>query len=391
MAALKTHRRITIVAHDNPDPDALVTGWALVQLLEAYSDARPGLNWTIRFIAGGRVTRAENRYLVERLGVPVALIDRDAEAQRSVIDDDEAVILVDCGLDATHHLAFRAGRRPDAVIDHHLPAKQEKNNSLSPLMERQTTGATGEDEWPIVDCRPKVAAAVSIVIGYFIEQRLQPSSELATGVLYALKSETCGGEHQYSEIDRQAVNFLTPIACHETLARIDEAPLPHSYFVELRSALEKTELFDTAAFCDLESSSGPEVAGEIADFLIRHQDLTHVLCIARVDQQLCQQLSQQLNVSVRVSQDLASRRRRAAERSPDSAPLQQLNASETAAHLTRRLLNGLGSGGGHRYRGGGQIDVAELDCSVDEVVAALKHRWLDVTGNQSAVPKTFRP
>ena len=102
--------RALIVTHDNPDPDAIATGWALRELITR----RIGV--PTRLVGGGAIVRAENRYMVELLRPPIELVDR--------LDFDErtAIILVDCGVSATHHLL--AGRRewPTAVIDHHVTA-----------------------------------------------------------------------------------------------------------------------------------------------------------------------------------------------------------------------------------------------------------------------------
>ena len=74
------------------------------------------LNKPVRFIAGGAIVRAENKYMVELLSPPIELVG-DLE-----IADNTATILVDCGIGTTNHLVTRAGVKPIGVIDHHLGA-----------------------------------------------------------------------------------------------------------------------------------------------------------------------------------------------------------------------------------------------------------------------------
>ena len=57
--------RVLIVMHDNPDPDAIATGWAIHRLV----GERCGL--PVRLVAGGEIVRAENRHMVELLNPPI--------------------------------------------------------------------------------------------------------------------------------------------------------------------------------------------------------------------------------------------------------------------------------------------------------------------------------
>ena len=96
LRTLAPYREVWVIAHDNPDPDAIAAGWALVSLIETKL-AKPA-----RLIAGGQILRAENRHMVQQLGVPITLADSLPSR------DDIAVVLIDCDVNATHHLACRA-------------------------------------------------------------------------------------------------------------------------------------------------------------------------------------------------------------------------------------------------------------------------------------------
>ncbi len=104
---LADYVRFVVVTHDNPDPDAIATGWGVCVLIEEC------LGRPVEFVAGGAITRAENRQLVELLSPPIELVE-DLSCDRAT-----AVILVDCGLGTNNHLVTRQGIQPVAVIDHH--------------------------------------------------------------------------------------------------------------------------------------------------------------------------------------------------------------------------------------------------------------------------------
>src|SRR5262245_4974489 len=67
---LSRSRRLLILTHDNPDPDALSSAWALRALV---SRSRRG---TIDVAYGGMIGRPSNRALVSVLGFPMTPIDR---------------------------------------------------------------------------------------------------------------------------------------------------------------------------------------------------------------------------------------------------------------------------------------------------------------------------
>ena len=311
-------RRALIVTHDNPDPDAIATGWALRELLLSRT------RLSVQFVGGGEIVRAENRHLVELLQPPIELVDS------LQVDDETAIILVDCGVGATHHLL--AGRRvwPTVVIDHHVTDEL--------------------DRVPFCDIRTGVAASATIAASYLYEQGLIPNSKLATALQYALMTETRGGETAYSELDRHVLHWLTGRADPELLAEIEDAPLSLDYYSDMVLALQSTFLYDDAAFCLLPQAEGPEVVGEIADLLVRCRNINRVFCGTVVGADVL--------ISVRTAKDHGN-----------------------ATHLIRRTLDGIGHGGGHEHRAGGKIAGVCLGERMHcEIAEELKSRWLSACG-----------
>jgi nanoRNase/pAp phosphatase (c-di-AMP/oligoRNAs hydrolase) len=104
-------------------------------------------------------------------------------------------------------------------------------------------------------------------------------------------------------------------------------------------------LYDAAAFCLLPRAEGPEVVGEVADLLIRCEGVTRVFCAAAFESNVL--------VSLRTQP-----------------------ASGDAGALARRVLDGLGRGGGHEYRAGGKISNI-CNGRISEVLEDdLRQRWL---------------
>jgi nanoRNase/pAp phosphatase (c-di-AMP/oligoRNAs hydrolase) len=319
LQVLSEFDRFLVVMHDNPDPDAIATGWGLQVLI------RRKLNRPVRVVGGGAIVRAENRHLVELLQPPIELVD-DLE-----VSEGTTTILVDCGSEATNHLLTRKRLHPIGVIDHHV------NEGL--------------DEQPAFqDIRPHVAASATIAASYLREQRIDPGVKLATAMIYAQRTETCGSETHYSALDRSILPWLTERAEPALLAEIENAPLSREYFGDLLLAMQGTFVYDRVALCFLPRASGAEIVGEVADLLIRCEGIQQVLCGAIVGSDLV--------LSARTERDCGS-----------------------ATKLLSTTLEGLGGAGGHAHRAGGKITAVGRGVKIaEELYDELRRRWLKACG-----------
>lgn len=311
-----------IITHDNPDPDAIASSWGLAVLLDQK------LNLACRLIAGGVVLRAENRRMIELLRPPIEFVDTVDPAATA------AIILVDCVPPAANHAIAPAYlRRPAAVIDHHAP-----------------TGARFRTHFR--DIRPRVAATATIVAQYLREQHVEPEPNLATALLYGVRTDTAG-RADVSRGDQRAVQWLSQFADFKKLADIETAPLSRAYFADLLLALEGTLTYGDAALCFLPRASGPEIVGEVADLLIRCEDVRCVLCAAVVRDDIL--------LAVRTTED-----------------------GGDAAELVRGVVRDIGHGGGHRQRAGGKLSSNSSATGVPtDTQAELRERWLAACGVES--------
>jgi nanoRNase/pAp phosphatase (c-di-AMP/oligoRNAs hydrolase) len=326
LQALADYTVVRIVTHDNPDPDAMAAGWGLYTLFQHRLDAEVDL------VGGGGIVRAENRRMVELLNPPIRIVDEISD------DPHAAIVLVDCGLGTSNQLATRDHLHPVAVIDHHA-------------------GGDVSEEIAFDDSRPAVAATATIVGSYLREQGIEPGVKLATAMLYAIRTETCGCETEHSPLDRSIAVWLTGQSEPSLIAEIENAPLARSYFSDLVLGLQSTLLFDDTALCLLPKASGPETVGEVADLLIRCQGVNRVLCGGVIDGDLY--------VSVRTGWE-----------------------EERAVELLQKTLEGLGGGGGHAHRAGGKVVGIATDGRMgDSLEQRLRDRWLLACGADCKRPK----
>lgn len=317
LEVLEPYDDLVVMMHDNPDPDAIATGWAIHTLIGER------LGRQARLVGGGAIVRAENREFLVRLQPPIELIDK------LDIANPCGVVFVDCGPKAINHLPIGGTVEPLAVIDHH-PASRTSGGAM-----------------PFQDVRPQAAASATIATAYLRELKQEPHERLATALLYAIRTETQGFETNHSTLDRRAIQWLTKWANPTWIAEIENAPLARSYFGDLVLALQSSFLYGDAALCLLPQADGAEVVGEVADLLIRCEGVRRVLCAAAVNDSIL--------VSVRTAEH-----------------------DDDAGVLVQALLEGFGHGGGHAHRAGGKIPNVTEGRITESIEQELRGRWLRV-------------
>lgn len=319
LEVLQPYDDLVVLMHDNPDPDAIATGWAVHTII------RECLGRRARLVGGGAIIRAENREFVGLLQPPIELISG------LDITQPTGVIFVDCSPLGVNHIPFGGLLEPLAVIDHH-PTSRVPNGVI-----------------PLVDVRPQAAASASIGTAYLRQLKLEPDERLATALIYAIRTETRGFETEHSRLDQGAIRWLTRWANPTWIAEIESAPLSRSYFGDLVLALQNTFLYDDAAFCLLPRVEGAEVVGEVADLLVRCDGIQRVMCAAAVEDAIL--------ISVRTAA-----------------------SGEDAGKLVHALLEGLGHGGGHAHRAGGKIPGVGAGRIIESLEKELRTRWLRTCG-----------
>jgi len=151
-------KRILIITHDNPDPDALSSAWGLRALLKS------GTRRAVDVAYGGIIGRPENRAMTKQVGYPIVPLDAIA------FDRYERLALVDSQPE-TGNNSIPADRVPDVVIDHH------------PLREETRAAA-------YFDVRPKSGATATIIGEYLDAAKVRIDRRLATALFFGIKSET---------------------------------------------------------------------------------------------------------------------------------------------------------------------------------------------------------
>jgi nanoRNase/pAp phosphatase (c-di-AMP/oligoRNAs hydrolase) len=216
----------------NADPDALASAQAIKRLLW-----RKVASVTISNI--NVIERPDNLAMIRLLGVALVPIDKiDASRfSRFVIVDSQP----------EHNEIFKK-IQADVIIDHH-----------------PETGARA----PYLDIRPKYGATASMLTEYLRAAKIQPSAKLATGLFYAIKSDTGNFERQTQIEDVRAFQFLYRHANIHLVRKIEQSELRLDFLKYFKIALANMRRRKGRIFVHLGPVISPDICVIIADFFMR--------------------------------------------------------------------------------------------------------------------------
>src|SRR5688572_20610730 len=232
--ALRGARSCAFLLQHDPDPDAIASALALRTVLGAGAAEAP-------IITCGRVTRPENRRLIEELGIRIEHVSSRALAKH------ENLILVDV------QPPYFGGDVGDvaAVIDHHPPS--------------------GAFRARFKDVRPSYGASATIAAEYLLADGDETlTRELATALLYGIITDTKSLSRSASDDDLEMFAYLFPRADHALLRRIQHPSYAPGTLRRFGMALQHTHVRNGIAHAHLGRlpEDQEHVVAQLAEFCL---------------------------------------------------------------------------------------------------------------------------
>lgn len=294
----KKSQSVLIVMQDNPDPDSVAAALGLRKIANSQSEAQCTLTY------GGAIGRAENKALVRYLSVNIRPFHEINLARFDLI----------CMVDTqpgTGNNSLPEDFQPDIVIDHH-PIQSATKQCI------------------FTDIRRNYGSASTIVCEYLKQLEISIDTQLATAMLYGIRSDTqdLGREAIKSDID--AIYFLFPLANKRMLSQIQRGSFDREYFQLLATALKNARVYQNSVIITgLGQVNNPDMIGEVADLLLRDDNATCSICYGLSGQKIL--------ISIRATDEKME-----------------------ADRMIQSIVSKNGTGGGHKTYAGGQIPLTDL-------------------------------
>ena len=233
----------------NADPDAIASAMAVSRLLW-----RRVVTVTISHV--NTITRPDNLAMLRLLGVSLVPHTDINLTQYS------KVVMVDSQPD---HNDFMNQLTPHVIIDHH-PETCSKA--------------------PFLDIRPHYGATASIMTEYLRSARIKPSVKLATGLFYAIKTDTNAFKRQTVIEDVRAFQYLFRYVNIHLARKIEQADLRLDFLKYFKIALQTMRLRKGRVFVHLGPVVNPDVCVIVADFFMRIVSVTWSIVSGTCDKKL---------------------------------------------------------------------------------------------------------
>jgi nanoRNase/pAp phosphatase (c-di-AMP/oligoRNAs hydrolase) len=294
-----------IQVHNNPDPDAIASAVGMRALYRRY------FNIDSRIVFGGIVGRAENRAMLRLLRIEIF------PANRVRFEECDLLTLVDTQPGAGH-TEVPDGHVPQVVIDHH-PERDRPDGVLY---------------W---DVGRAYGATSTIVAELFLKNNVPMPGDVATALMYGIKSDTHGLGEEAQSHDLEAYQGLFADGDAGLLAQIESARVPRSYYAAFQKAIDSAQIYDFACVSHLGKIDNPDMVAEMADFLLRCEDLKWTMVTGIYEDTL--------HLSLRAT-----------------------GRNAHAGAIARQAVGVMGTAGGHGRMAGGQIPLGEADKKTRRIV-----------------------
>ncbi|SDG14813.1 nanoRNase/pAp phosphatase, hydrolyzes c-di-AMP and oligoRNAs [Halorubrum xinjiangense] len=231
---------LLVVAHDNPDPDAIASALGLARIA-----ASIGVEADACY--GGEIAHQENRALVNLLDIGLRSfdeIDLDAYGGVALVDHSRAGI----------NDSLPEGHPVDVVIDHHPPR--------------------GPVAGSFLDVRPAVGATSTLIAEYLSRYGIAPERDLATALLYGIRIDTKDFTRATAIDDFEAAAALLAHADESTLERVESPSVSPETLRVLAAAIENRDVRGSVAASCVGEISDRDALAQAAERLLDLEDVT---------------------------------------------------------------------------------------------------------------------
>lgn len=319
---------VLILCHNNPDPDAIASAFAMAFLFSKKFNVRASLAY------GGVVTRAENQAMIHRLRIRMQRLNSVDQLS------GQNIALIDAQPNTGNNLLNARGPEPFLVVDHH-PLRKTTLKAL------------------IHDIRPTYGATSTIAVEYLLAAGLTPNRSVANALLYGLKTDTGSLVRGVSKQDFFAFNYLSPLTNPRVLGLIEKPRLSAEYFCDYFEGLSQTVLYRDVAVTKFGFLRSESIIPELADTLLRIEGVSWSLCIGEINDMMIMSL-------------------------------RSTSRKYVAGTILRRLVGKSGSAGGHKDMAGGAVSLNGLDVQQrTSLPGKFIRKFLELIGRESAVPKSL--
>jgi len=323
--------QLAVVAHDNPDPDAIASAVALADIAEFFGVDAEACYY-------GSISHQENKAMVNLLDLELRNLEPDES-----LEEFSAFALVDHSRPGVND-GLPESLCVDIVIDHHPPR--------------------GPVPGAFVDLREHAGATSTILTEYIERLPLEFDPATATALLYGIHVDTNDFTREVSPVDFQAASVLWKHADSTVLEQIEQPTVDGETLETIARGIKSRIQRDSVVAASVGQLSNRDALPQTADQLLAIDGVDTTLAFGFIDEMA-----------------YLSARSRAND----------IDLGE----VLRDAFDRIGSAGGHADMAGAQLEVGilaeiddaeEIDSIVSVVEEVITNRFFEAIQSQPGVP-----
>ena len=240
--------KVSIFCHDNPDPDALAAGLAMLEMVE-----KMGLEGTI--LHGGLIEHQQNRAMVQLLDIPTRRLILDWEVS-DIIKESQVVVAVDFHKPGANNI-LPEDCIPNIIIDHHTV--------------EDTIAAD------VVLVRSEFSSTSSLVTSLLMSLNHPIETKTATALAFGIKTDTLGFTRDFNAVDLRALSWLNAFVDREIMRSIEMPPRSQETLESFSYALNNRIKYGKNLIAPLREMPNRDSLAQIADFLLPTEGIDTVV------------------------------------------------------------------------------------------------------------------
>ncbi|AKB29601.1 Kef-type K+ transport systems (NAD-binding component fused to domain related to exopolyphosphatase) [Methanosarcina siciliae C2J] len=228
-------KKLAIVIHDNPDPDAISSGLALKEIATS-------LGVEANILYHGKIGHQENKAFVNLLGIDLSKME-----EHDLKNFDE-IALIDCSIPGVNNMV-PLNSYVGIVIDHHPPGETEIKADY-------------------IDIRPNFGATATIMTKYLQQLNINISKTLATALLYGIRTDTQDFKRKTDPADLSAASYLYPLSNHGILDQLEQPSMATETLEVLGEAIRNRQVIGSYLLSNVGNIRDRDTLPQAADYLL---------------------------------------------------------------------------------------------------------------------------
>ena len=228
-----------------------------------------------------------------------------------------------------------------AIIDsqpHHNP--EFKDFDFSVVIDHHPIVQDNLVQADFVDIRPKYGSVCTMMTEYLYNMKIRPAKLLATALMYGIRCDTRTFERKFIDADMSAFKYLSKFADSKLMNRISRSEFHLDWMRYFSRAFYNLRRIGQGLFAHCGNVENPDILVIVADFFTRVHNVPWVVVSGTADEKL-----------VCIFRGDGLRR--------------------DMGTMAQKLMNGLGSAGGHKQAARAEVPIADIG-DVDPEIFLLK-------------------